>query len=39
MKQWYLSHVVNKIVDLAIQNNAIIVLEDLNSGFKNGRKE
>jgi|BioPla2DNA2_1021312.scaffolds.fasta_scaffold01579_15 hypothetical protein len=39
MKQWYLSHVVNKIVDLAIQNNAIIVLEDLNSGFKNGRKK
>ena len=39
MKQWYLSHVVNKIVNLAIQNNAIIVLEDLNSGFKNSRKK
>ena len=37
MKTWYLSHVVHKLVDLAISHNAIIVLEDLNSGFKNSR--
>lgn len=39
MKKWYLSHVVHKIVELAVENNAIIVLEDLNSGFKNSRKK
>ena len=39
MKQWYLSHVVHKLVELAVNNNAIIVLEDLNSWFKNSRKK
>jgi CRISPR-associated protein Cpf1 len=29
---------VKEIADLAIKENAIIVLEDLNSGFKNNRK-
>jgi CRISPR-associated protein Cpf1 len=37
MKTGYLSHVIHKISKLAIENNAIIVLEDLNFGFKRGR--
>lgn len=37
MKEGYLSHVIHKITKLAIENNAIIVLENLNFGFKRGR--
>jgi len=37
MKTGYLSHVIHKIAKLAIEHNAIIVLEDLNFGFKRGR--
>ncbi len=39
MKEGYISQVVRKIVDLAITHNAYIVLENLNSGFKNSRKK
>ena len=37
LKQGYLSHLVHKISKLMIENNAIVVFEDLNSGFKRGR--
>lgn len=37
LKQGYLSLVVHEISKLAINNNAIIVFEDLNFGFKRGR--
>ena len=34
-----MSQVIHKITDLMMKHNAIIVLEDLNSGFKNSRKK
>jgi len=37
LKKGYLSYVVRKIADLAEKYNAIIVLEDLNFGFKQKR--
>ncbi|MGM0609082.1 MAG: type V CRISPR-associated protein Cas12a/Cpf1 [Candidatus Muiribacteriota bacterium] len=37
MKQGYISQVVKKICDLMVEYNAIVVFEDLNSGFKRGR--
>ena len=37
LKEGYLSQVVHEITKLMIQHNAIIVLEDLNFGFKRGR--
>lgn len=37
MKEGYLSQVIHKIATLAIEKNAIIVLENLNFGFKRGR--
>ncbi len=37
LKSGYLSQVVNKIYELAINSNAIIVLEDLNTQFKSKR--
>ncbi len=39
LKEGYISQVVDKIVKLAIENNAIIVMEDLNSGFKRWRQK
>jgi len=39
LKEGYISHVIKKICDLAIEHNAIIVFEDLNSGFKRGRQK
>jgi CRISPR-associated protein Cpf1 len=39
LKEGYMSQVVHKITDLMLKYNAIIVLEDLNSGFKNSRKK
>lgn len=39
LKEGYMSQVIHKITDLMIKYNAIIVLEDLNSGFKNSRKK
>jgi hypothetical protein len=38
LKLGYLSLAVKEIVDLAIHHNAIIVMEDLNYGFKSGRQ-
>lgn len=37
LKQGYLSHIVHKLAQLIIKHNAIVCLEDLNSGFKRGR--
>ena len=37
LKAGYLSHVVHKLAHLIIKHNAIVCLEDLNSGFKRGR--
>ena len=39
LKEGYLSQAIHKITDLMIEYNAIIVLEDLNFGFINGRKK
>ncbi|MCL1891525.1 MAG: type V CRISPR-associated protein Cas12a/Cpf1 [Coriobacteriia bacterium] len=37
LKEGYLSLAVNKLAKMMIDNNAILVLEDLNFGFKQGR--
>lgn len=37
LKEGYLSQVVHEITQLMIQYNAILVMEDLNMGFKKGR--
>lgn len=39
LKDGYISQVVRKIADLAVKNNALIILEDLNTGFKRGRQK
>jgi hypothetical protein len=39
LKDGYISQVVRKIVDLAVQHNAYIVLEKLDKGFKRGRQK
>ena len=39
MKEGYLSQVIHKLTNLMIANNAIIVMEDLNYGFKRGRQK
>lgn len=37
LKEGFLSAVIHEIAVMMIENNAIVVLEDLNSGFKRGR--
>ena len=37
LKEGYLSQVIHKIGQLMIEYNAIVVMEDLNFGFKRGR--
>lgn len=37
LKEGYLSQVVHEITQLMVQYNAILVMEDLNMGFKKGR--
>jgi len=39
LKQGYLSQVIHKIVTLMVKYNAVVVLEDLNMGFKRGRQK
>ncbi len=39
LKNWYISQVVYKLVELIIEHNAIIVFEDLNSWFKRWRQK
>ena len=37
LKEGYLSNIIHEIAELMVKNNAIIVIEDLNFGFKRGR--
>ena len=37
LKEGYLSQVVHQIAKMVVKHNAIVVLEDLNRGFKKGR--
>ncbi len=37
LKEGYISQVVHKIAKLMVEYNAIVVMEDLNMGFKQGR--
>ncbi|MBD3839687.1 MAG: type V CRISPR-associated protein Cas12a/Cpf1, partial [Epsilonproteobacteria bacterium] len=37
LKEGYISHVIHRITTLIVEHNAIVVLEDLNFGFKQGR--
>jgi CRISPR-associated protein Cpf1 len=37
LKEGYISQAVNKITKLMVEHNAIVVMEDLNFGFKRGR--
>lgn len=39
LKEGYLSQVIHKICQLIIKNNAIVVLENLNMGFKQSRQK
>lgn len=39
LKEGYLSQVVHVIAKLVVEHNAIVVLEDLNSGFMRGRQK
>lgn len=39
LKQGYLSQVIHKISQLIVKYNAIVILEDLNMGFKRGRQK
>jgi len=39
LKEGYLSQVIRKICDLALEHNAIIIFEDLSIGFKRGRQK
>lgn len=39
LKEGYMSQVVHKICQLVIKYDAVIALENLNSGFKNSRKK
>lgn len=39
LKEGYLSQVVHKISELMVKYNAIVVLEDLNTGFMRGRQK
>lgn len=39
LKEGYLSQVIHKLTDLMIAHNAVIVMEDLNFGFKRGRQK
>lgn len=39
LKEGYLSQVIHKISELMVQYNAIVVMENLNAGFKRGRQK
>lgn len=39
LKEGYLSQVVHQIACIMVENNAIVVMEDLNFGFKRGRQK
>lgn len=37
LKEGYLSNIIHEIAKLMVENNAIVVMEELNFGFKRGR--
>lgn len=37
LKEGYISQVVHRIANMMVEHNAIVVMEDLNMGFKRGR--
>lgn len=37
LKEGYLSNIIHEIAEFMVKNNAIVVMEDLNFGFKRGR--
>jgi CRISPR-associated protein Cpf1 len=39
LKEGYLSQAIHKVTELIVKYNAIVVLEDLNSGFMRGRQK
>lgn len=39
LKEGYLSQAIHVIVELMIEHNAVVVMEDLNFGFKRGRQK
>lgn len=39
LKEGYLSQVIHNLTELTIAHNAVIVMEDLNFGFKRGRQK
>jgi CRISPR-associated protein Cpf1 len=39
LKNGYISQVVHRLAQLVLKYNAVIVLEDLNGGFKRGRQK
>lgn len=39
LKEGYMSQVIHKITDLMVKHNAVIAIEDLNSGFKRSRQK
>lgn len=39
LKEGYLSQVVHQITSMMVEHNAIVVMEDLNFGFKRGRQK
>jgi hypothetical protein len=39
LKEGFLSHVIHKISQLVIKYNGVVVMEDLNFGFKRGRQK
>jgi CRISPR-associated protein Cpf1 len=39
LKEGYLSQVIHEITSMMVKHNAIVVLEDLNFGFKRGRQK
>lgn len=39
LKEGYLSHIVHEVAKMMVQHNAILVMEDLNFGFKRGRQK
>lgn len=39
LKAGYISQVINEVAKIVIEHNALIILEDLNGGFKRGRQK
>lgn len=39
LKEGYISQIIRKIADIAVENKTFIVLEDLNTGFKRSRQK